>query len=179
MKLLVPILFALGTALCWGMYGPTLSNARSVAKPPSPDFWSPFKPYVFIGVAYLVIAVVGGLIAMKIKGDTFSFSGSHSPAMTWGFFAGCLGGGRCSLSYECCRRQQRQHGTCHANRIWRSGQCERDLCMDSVAEEPGCTHQSGVVGGNGPCCGRRYSGRQTHASRGTCKAECTNCRNRD
>lgn len=86
--LLIPILFALGTALCWGMYGPALSHARSEAKPPE---WSPFKPYVFIGVAYLVIAIVGGLIAMKIKGDTFSYSGTHSAARNWGFIAGCLG----------------------------------------------------------------------------------------
>lgn len=88
MKLLIPILFALGTALCWGVYGPALGNARSTAKPPE---WSPFKPYVFIGVAYLVIAIVGGLIAMKLKGDTFSFSGSHSAARDWGFIAGALG----------------------------------------------------------------------------------------
>jgi len=86
--LLIPILFALGTALCWGLYGPALANARSEAKPPE---WSPFKPYVFIGVAYLVIAIIGGLIAMKVKGDTFSYSGTHSPARDWGFFAGCLG----------------------------------------------------------------------------------------
>lgn len=89
--LLVPILFALGTACCWGMYGPALGNARSQVKPPSPDAWSPFKPYVFIGVAYLVIAIVGGLIAMKLKGDTFNFSGTHSAAKNWGFIAGSLG----------------------------------------------------------------------------------------
>lgn len=87
-KILIPILFALGTALCWGMYGPALGNARSMDKPP---LWSPFKPYVFIGVAYLVIAIVGGLIAMKLKGDTFSYGDKHSPAMTWGFLAGSLG----------------------------------------------------------------------------------------
>lgn len=87
-SLLIPILFALGTALCWGMYGPALGNARSTAKPPE---WSPFKPYVFIGVAYLVIAIVGGLIAMKIKGDTFDYSGKQSAAMNWGFIAGSLG----------------------------------------------------------------------------------------
>ncbi|MCA9083580.1 MAG: hypothetical protein KDA81_05975 [Planctomycetaceae bacterium] len=86
--LLIPILFALGTALCWGMYGPALGNARSTARPPE---WSPFKPYVFIGVAYLVIAIAGGLIAMKMKGDTFSYSGTHAPAMRWGFIAGSLG----------------------------------------------------------------------------------------
>ena len=89
--LLIPILFALGTAMCWGMYGPALGNARSPVKPPHPDFWSPFKPYVFIGVAYLVIAIAGGLIAMKVKGDTFSYAGTHAAARNWGFIAGCLG----------------------------------------------------------------------------------------
>lgn len=86
--LLIPILLALGTALCWGMYGPALGNARSLEKPP---LWSPFKPYVFIGVAYLVIAVAGGLIAMKLKGDSFSYSGTHVAARNWGFIAGSLG----------------------------------------------------------------------------------------
>lgn len=89
--MLVPILFALGTALFWGMYGPTIGNAQ--VKLPPPDGWSPFKPYVFIGVAYLVIAIVGGLIAMQFKGDTFSYSGEHFTPAKWGFLAGCLGAG--------------------------------------------------------------------------------------
>ena len=84
--MLVPILFALGTALCWGMYGPTIGNAQSPAK-----LWSPFKPYVFIGVAYLVLAIVGGLVAMHFKGDSFTYSGEQYPPMKWGFLAGCLG----------------------------------------------------------------------------------------
>ena len=87
--MLVPILFALGTALFWGLYGPTIGNAQ--VKVPPPEGWSPFKPYVFIGVAYLVIAIVGGLIAMQIKGDTLSYSGEHFKPAKWGFLAGCLG----------------------------------------------------------------------------------------
>jgi drug/metabolite transporter (DMT)-like permease len=87
--ILVPILFALGTALFWGMYGPTIGNAQG--KPPSQGGWSPFKPYVFIGIAYLVIAIVGGLIAMWLKGDTFSYSGEQFKPAKWGFLAGCLG----------------------------------------------------------------------------------------
>lgn len=83
MKNLIPILFALGTALCWGMYGPALSKTRGS--------WSPFKPYVFIGVAYLVIAVTGGLAIMKMMGDSFSYSGEAAPARSWGFIAGSLG----------------------------------------------------------------------------------------
>ena len=87
--MLVPILFALGTALFWGMYGPTIGNAQ--VKLPPPEGWSPFKPYVFIGVAYVVIAIIGGLIAMQMKGDTFSYSGEHFTPAKWGFLAGCLG----------------------------------------------------------------------------------------
>ena len=83
------IICALLVALCWGMYGPTLSNARSAASPPQ---WGPFKPYLFIGVAYFVLAIVGGSIMMKfVFNDNFNFSGDYFPAMKWGFFAGCLG----------------------------------------------------------------------------------------
>ena len=83
MKML-PVIFAICTALCWGMYGPTIGNAQS-------KMWSPFKPYVFIGVAYLVLAIAGGLGGMQLKGDTFQFSGEHFTPAKWGFLAGCLG----------------------------------------------------------------------------------------
>lgn len=89
--MLVPILFALGTALFWGLYGPTIGNAQ--VKVPPPEGWSPFKPYVFIGIAYLFIAIIGGLIAMSIKGDTYSYTGEHFTPAKWGFLAGCLGAG--------------------------------------------------------------------------------------
>ncbi|QDV70669.1 hypothetical protein Poly24_43950 [Rosistilla carotiformis] len=84
MKIFLPVLFALCTAMCWGMYGPTIGNAQSKS-------WSPFKPYVFIGIAYVVLAIIGGLIAMRLKGDTFSYSGEHFAPAKWGFLAGCLG----------------------------------------------------------------------------------------
>ncbi len=74
-------------AICWGLYGPTLTNARAPNKE-----WGPFKPYVFIGVAYLVIAIIGGSIMMKmVFNDNFDFTGKYAPAMKWGFLAGCLG----------------------------------------------------------------------------------------
>jgi len=66
-----PILFALLTALCWGLYGPVLAQARSA-------LLSPFKPYVVIGVAYLIWGILGGLIGMWFKNDSFSFSGAGS-----------------------------------------------------------------------------------------------------
>ena len=102
-KMLIPILFALGTALFWGCYGPTIGNAQTprVDGRPlmPPDGWSPFKPYVFIGVAYLVIGIIGGLVMMKVKGDSFSYTGAvpgvdgvtHFAPAKWGFLAGTLG----------------------------------------------------------------------------------------
>ena len=88
--MLVPVLFALGTAIFWGCYGPTIGNAQA-PRVDGQALWSPFKPYVFIGVAYLVIAIAGGLVMMKVNGDSFSYSGLYFPTMKWGFLAGVLG----------------------------------------------------------------------------------------
>src|SRR5262249_15120256 len=49
---------------------------------------SPFKPYLMIGVAYLVWGVLGGVVGMLVKGDSFSFSRAGT---AWGFVAGSLG----------------------------------------------------------------------------------------
>lgn len=72
---------ALCTAVFWGCYGPTLAVARGHLN-------SPWKPYVAIGIAYLVSAVLCGLIAMWITGEPMSFSGV---GFKWGFIAGTLG----------------------------------------------------------------------------------------
>jgi len=76
-----PILFAILTGLCWGLYGPVLGQSRSA-------LLSPFKPYVAIGVAYLIWGILGGLIGMWFKGDSFVFTGAGS---VWGLAAGTLG----------------------------------------------------------------------------------------
>jgi len=76
-----PILFAVLTALFWGLYGPVVAESRA-------DLKSPFKPYVLIGLAYLVWGICGGLVGMWQKGDNFSFPGG---GIAWGFAAGTLG----------------------------------------------------------------------------------------
>lgn len=84
MRTALPFLFALITAVAWGLYGPTLGQARlaDVAA-------SPFKPYLGIGIAYLVVAIVGGLVGMWFRGDSFSLAGGGG--LAWGFAAGLLG----------------------------------------------------------------------------------------
>lgn len=76
-----PVIFAVLTAVFWGTYGPVLAESRTFLK-------SPFKPYVAIGLAYLLWGVGGGIIGMLYKGDDFSFTG---PGALWGLAAGSLG----------------------------------------------------------------------------------------
>lgn len=76
MKLL-PILFALATALCWGSYGPALGKARNVDPTASA-----MKPYLAIGGAYLVWAILGGAIGMLVLGDSFKLTGATEKRIT-------------------------------------------------------------------------------------------------
>ncbi|MGD9855094.1 MAG: hypothetical protein AB7U20_09115 [Planctomycetaceae bacterium] len=87
--MLVPIVFAAMTALFWGAYGPALGNAQTRVAPP--EGWSSFKPYMFVGLAYLVLGVGGGVLGMMAKGDTFSYAGEHFLPAKWGFLAGAVG----------------------------------------------------------------------------------------
>ena len=105
------IMFALVTAFFWGLYGPALGNARSQAKPGQDGYWSAYKPYVFIGLAYLVWGCIGGVAAMSYFGDSFSFGGSQLPAGKWGFIAGSLGAfGALSLTFAVMNAGKAQAG---------------------------------------------------------------------
>lgn len=79
----LPYIFALGTALCWGLYGPTLGKAR-IYDPES----TPFKAYLGIGFAYLVIAIAGAIVVMLVIGKD---KWAYTPSVPWGFGAGLLG----------------------------------------------------------------------------------------
>src|SRR5437868_15186067 len=81
MKDQLPIVYALLTGLFWGTYGPVLAESRTFLK-------SPFKPYVAIGIAYLIWGIGGGLVGMWYKKDEYTFTG---PGMMWGLVAGTLG----------------------------------------------------------------------------------------
>lgn len=77
------LMFAMGTALFWGLYGPTLAKSRVVG-----EGETPFKVYIFIGLAYLVWGIIGGTVANRQYGGNFTF---HPSMIQWGFAAGTLG----------------------------------------------------------------------------------------
>lgn len=77
-----PIIFALLTGLFWGTYGPALGVARAA------EGNNPFKPYLMIGLAYLVWAVIGGFGGIKYTHVDATYT---APGATWGFIAGSLG----------------------------------------------------------------------------------------
>ncbi len=77
-----PIIFALLTGLFWGTYGPALGIARAA------EGNNPFKPYLMIGVAYLIWAVIGGFAGIRYTGVDPKFT---ADGVTWGFIAGSLG----------------------------------------------------------------------------------------
>lgn len=82
---MLPIVFALLTGLFWGTYGPVLAQARFFEK-------SAFKPYVMIGVAYLVWGILGGLVGMaSTKKEGEALLNFTQAGMFWGFAAGTLG----------------------------------------------------------------------------------------
>lgn len=75
------MLAAIGmTALCWGMYGPVLHVGRE-------DMHSPLRPFVCVGVAYFVIAVVVPLVLL-LRGEKGAWT---AKGVTWSLVAGAAG----------------------------------------------------------------------------------------
>ncbi len=73
MKIPLPVVFAILTAICWGTYGPVLHESRAFLK-------SPFKPYVAIGIAYASgLWNRQGIIGMWYKKDDFSLASFTGP----------------------------------------------------------------------------------------------------
>lgn len=68
------------TALCWGMYGPVLHFGRE-------DMHSALRPFVCVGVAYFVIAVVVPLVLL-LKGEKGAWT---ARGVTWSLVAGAAG----------------------------------------------------------------------------------------
>lgn len=81
-----PILIGLSialTALCWGAYGPVLHKGQAKMK------GSRLRPFLCVGLAYFVIAVVAPLMLLGTLDDPGSFD--NLSGIAWSFAAGATG----------------------------------------------------------------------------------------
>ena len=68
-------------AACWGMYGPVLHHGRELMH-------SALRPFVCVGVAYFVIAVLAPLAVLFRQGEKGAWT---STGVAWSLFSGAMG----------------------------------------------------------------------------------------
>jgi hypothetical protein len=78
------VFFAIGAALSWGLYGPTLHRGQVMLA-------SPLKALLCVGVAYFLIGVLVPVAALSAQGDLRGFSTSGTLAATGAGTLGALG----------------------------------------------------------------------------------------
>ncbi len=82
------LIFALLTVISWGVYGVLLHTGRSAMPAGAEMGNASLKAFLWVGVAYFVVAIVGPVIVLKSRGTDWSFTGS---GITWSFIAGTAG----------------------------------------------------------------------------------------
>ncbi len=85
--------FAFLTVFSWGVYGVFLHSGQTLMKPPGavdvdPSLWR-YKAFLFVGVAYFLVAVLAPLAMLLAKGA--AFSGYTGRGMGWSLIAGIVG----------------------------------------------------------------------------------------
>ena len=79
--------FVILTFCCWGVYGPVLHLGQE-ALGAGPRQLSSLRPFICVGIAYFLIAVVYPLFVLQTKGETGSWS---MGGFVWSFIAGLVG----------------------------------------------------------------------------------------
>ena len=81
---MVWILFALGAALSWGLYGPALHKGQVA-------LGSPMRALLCVGVAYFLIGVLVPVVSLGYQGELRGFTTEGSVAATVAGALGALG----------------------------------------------------------------------------------------
>lgn len=77
--------FALMTVVCWGLYGVFLHSGQlGMADPVN----GRYKAFLFVGIAYLITAVLGPVIVLLLNGASWSMP---AKGMNWSLLAGTVG----------------------------------------------------------------------------------------
>ena len=82
------LIFALITVVSWGLYGVLLHTGQGAMADP---INGRYKAYLFVGVAYLITAVVGSLIVLLVNGASWNFPLRGASWSTVAGFAGAMG----------------------------------------------------------------------------------------
>jgi hypothetical protein len=78
------IIFALGAALAWGIYGPTLHQGQV-------QLGSPLRALLCVGVAYFLIGVLVPVVMLSSQGQLSGFNMKGSAMATLGGALGAIG----------------------------------------------------------------------------------------
>ncbi len=79
------LIFALMTVASWGLYGVFLHTGQVSMSDP---VHGRYKAFLFVGLAYLLTAVIGSAIMLVVNGAAWSFP---AKGMVWSTFAGLVG----------------------------------------------------------------------------------------
>ncbi len=79
------LIFAFLTVASWGLYGIFLHAGQTAMGDPENGR---YKAFLFVGIAYLLTAVIGSLIVLTINGSDWSFP---TKGLTWSLLAGIVG----------------------------------------------------------------------------------------
>lgn len=84
------ISYALATVFFWGIYGVLIHTGRGFMPMSNPGETANagIKAFLWVGVAYFVVAIVGPLVVLKMRGASMNFTAS---GVTWSFIAGVAG----------------------------------------------------------------------------------------
>ena len=77
--------FSMITVASWGCYGILLHTGQMGMQDPVNGR---YKAFLFVGVAYLLTAVIGSLVVLKVGGVEWTFPGKGT---WWSLIAGCAG----------------------------------------------------------------------------------------
>ena len=81
------LIFVFLTFCCWGVYGPVLHIGQELMGE-GPKKLSSLRPFICVGIAYFLIAVVYPLVLLYTKGEKGNWSTS---GFVWSFVAGAVG----------------------------------------------------------------------------------------
>lgn len=84
------ISYALATVFFWGVYGVLIHTGRGFMPMGTPveTANAGVKAFLWVGIAYFVVAVVGPIVVLQMRGAAMNFTGL---GITWSFIAGVAG----------------------------------------------------------------------------------------